>query len=146
MKQMICSSRGLGDLTGAKEAEAVLDSFNESFLTFELQLSFSENVCCLNLHGWSRWWKQHAFLCHMDGVYGCTRRWIYLNKSATSLLQNLDGLQFLLFSDFLKTAKLSTMSRSDIWLKKPHLMVWSLALVSKHKQAFDWSLIWIAIF
>lgn len=112
MKQMICSSRDLGDLTGAKEAEAVLDSFNENFLAFELQLSFSENVCS-DLHGLSGWWKQRVFLCYMDGVYGYARRWICLNKSATSLLQNLDGLQFSLFPDFLEMAKLSAMSRSD---------------------------------
>lgn len=101
-----------GRSNGAKEAEAVLDSFNENFLAFELQLSFSENAC-LNRHGLSRWWKQRAFLCYMDGVYGYARRWICLNKSATSLLQNLDGLQFSLFPDFLEMAKLSAMSRSD---------------------------------
>lgn len=51
MKKVICSSGGLGSLVGVGEAEAVLESFNEDFVAFELHMSFSESFCCvLNPH------------------------------------------------------------------------------------------------
>ena len=50
MKEVICSSRGLRSLVAVREAEAVLESFNEDFVAFELHVSFCENFCCVSIH------------------------------------------------------------------------------------------------
>lgn len=34
-------------LVGVREAEAVLESFNEDFVAFELHVSFREEFCCV---------------------------------------------------------------------------------------------------
>lgn len=34
-------------LVGVREAEAVLESFNEDFVAFELHVSFREDFCCV---------------------------------------------------------------------------------------------------
>lgn len=47
VKEVICSSRCLGSLVGVREAEAVLESFNEDFAAFELLMSSNENSCCV---------------------------------------------------------------------------------------------------
>lgn len=47
MKEMICSSRGLEGQVRLWEAEAVLESFTEDFVAFELHVYFSDNFCCV---------------------------------------------------------------------------------------------------
>lgn len=44
MKEVICSFRGL-EFVGVREAEAIMESFNMDFVSFESHVSFSENYC-----------------------------------------------------------------------------------------------------
>lgn len=59
-KRSACSSTGVGSLAGVKEAEAVLEAFNEDFVAFEVPAFFSGKLLCLSPCCWPRCQEQRA--------------------------------------------------------------------------------------